>query len=49
MGDKIFKIIVGLAILSIIIIIKHLFLPQGNYSFIVSVLFAIIIGLWIIL
>jgi hypothetical protein len=43
------KVPIGLIALTLIIVIKHLFLPKGIYSVIISVVTALLIGLWIIL
>lgn len=42
------KVSIGLIVLFLIILVKHLFLPESVYSFFISVGAALIIGLWII-
>ncbi|WP_297898921.1 hypothetical protein [Methanobrevibacter sp.] len=42
------KVFVGIIILGMIIIIKHLFLPKSVFSFVISLSAALILGFWII-
>ncbi|WP_281845043.1 hypothetical protein [Methanobrevibacter arboriphilus] len=42
------KILIGFIVLFLIILIKHLFFPDGIYSFIISIVSALVIGWWII-
>jgi FtsH-binding integral membrane protein len=39
-------VFIGLAVLAIIILIKQLFLPKGILSFFISILIAVIFGLY---